>query len=339
LVFLWIVNLFRLLLILWAGAHWGEKLAIQVLHPFIGLVTFNLGVIILLFMLRPMGLSVADPLQRVAKLVGRRKAHDEQPRAHSPRLVAPLAIVLATGVALSFMNSGLRSFDLVANAVGTPRLASFADYPATPAGWRANLQARYTWAAPFFGPESSWLRYNMSEVKPDAALRSTQSVVADVIRTSNLRTFSAYGVEACYRFHGYQLRDIASVNLGGGISGQALSYHSAKDGLDWTVVYWIWPVRTTTSTRYERVTLFMLTTGDEKLQAPTGGKNGVTSLGGGLSGSDTLVQRLANVRAFLVQFARSVIRGQSSVAVGTTLPPWRPQHRNGLVPAHSGASA
>jgi hypothetical protein len=159
-----------------------------------------------------------------------------------------------------------------------------------------------------------------------------------VIQTSNLRTFSAYGVEACYRFHGYALRDIASVSLSGGITGQALSYHNAKDGLDWTVVYWIWPVRTATSTRYERVTLFMLTTGQEILQAPRGGQDGVTSLAVEGVGSGSLTQRLANVRAFLVQFARSVIHGQASVAVGTRLPPWRPQHRY-VVPTHSGASA
>ncbi len=51
-------------------------------------------------------------------------------------------------------------------------------------------------------------------------------VVADVINTPDLSSFSAYGVENCYTFHGYALADVAQVSLAGGITGQAMSYTS-----------------------------------------------------------------------------------------------------------------
>ena len=55
---------------------------------------------------------------------------------------------------------------------------------------------------------------NASEAgtSPDLALPSSSPVTADVVSTSNLRSFSAYGIEACYRFHGYKLRDVASIS-------------------------------------------------------------------------------------------------------------------------------
>src|ERR1700722_4357433 len=40
-VLLWIINLGRITFIFWAGQHFGEKIAINVLHPFIGLLTFS----------------------------------------------------------------------------------------------------------------------------------------------------------------------------------------------------------------------------------------------------------------------------------------------------------
>jgi len=123
-------------------------------------------------------------------------------------------------------------------------------------------------------------------------------VIADVINTGDLGSFSAYGVEACYRFHGYSLNDVQQVNLGGGINGQAISY-TAKTA-DWNIVYWIWPVKVGTTTRYERVILYTLGTG---------------------SVSDVSAKKESKAhRDFLVAFAREVIVGQARVAPGSRLP-------------------
>ena len=40
---LWAINLVRITFIFFAGKEWGESVAINVFHPFIGLVTFSFG--------------------------------------------------------------------------------------------------------------------------------------------------------------------------------------------------------------------------------------------------------------------------------------------------------
>jgi hypothetical protein len=145
---------------------------------------------------------------------------------------------------------------------------------------------------------------------------SSFPVTADVINTSDLRSFSAYGVEACYRFHGYHLRDVAQVDLGAGIAGQVLSYSTKHQ--DWTVVYWVWPVKSGSNTRYERVMLFMLDTTGATIKSPGLG-TGIKSLNGALSGQDNIDKQLRKIRTFLVSFAREVVKAQTVVKPGTTL--------------------
>ena len=57
-VLLWIINLGRITFIFWAGQHFGEKIAINVLHPFIGLLTFSIGVCIMILCIKPLGMRI-----------------------------------------------------------------------------------------------------------------------------------------------------------------------------------------------------------------------------------------------------------------------------------------
>jgi exosortase/archaeosortase family protein len=342
LALLWAINVLRIIFIFWVGKSWGEKVAIDVFHPFIGLVTFNVGIIVMLLALRPMGLHIDGAVwgKRSTAPTGSQDRHDGTPDKPGhltavPKVGLALLLVALLGVPLAILNSGLQSYDPVANALGVPRLASYSDYPAVPDGWRAQLSDHYDWAKPYFGETSTWLRYTLFPgVSPDLSLQANQAVTADVISTSNLRSFSAYGVEACYRFHGYKLRDIAEVDLGGGVKGQSLSFYNPKDQQDWTVVYWVWPVQTAKKvekpTRYERVTLYVQGSVKTKIGpdalSDKGTKDlqksdqGVRSIGSGLSGTDEVGRRLIDVRSFLVAVGRQIIHNQSSIQVGSTLP-------------------
>lgn len=314
LLLLWLVNLGRILLIFLCGRLWGEHVAIDVFHPFIGLVTFNLGVVVMLLTLRPFGLSLGE---RSAPAAADREAARPRPAA-VPRVGTALAVVAVLAAPLTVANAHLGAYDLVANAVGTPKLASFTSYPATPEGWRAAKSAQYDWARPYFGASSTWLRYTMFPgVASGLALSSDQAVTADVVSTSNLRSFSAYGVEACYRFHGYKLRGLSTVALGGGVSGQALSYYNGKQRQLWTVVYWIWPVLDGQRTRYERVTLYLQGTASATFDGRT--------LGAERGRPGSVDHHALAVRSFLVEFARQVVRAQEVVRPGTTLPVAPPQ--------------
>ena len=57
-VLLWAINLGRITFIFFAGKEWGEAVAIHVFHPFIGLVTFSLGVGVMLLLIKPLGMRI-----------------------------------------------------------------------------------------------------------------------------------------------------------------------------------------------------------------------------------------------------------------------------------------
>ena len=150
-----------------------------------------------------------------------------------------VAIVAALVIGVS--NLGLRSYNLVADVGGQAKLDSFVQNPTAPEGWAVHFGTTYGWAKPLFGDTSVWNRYYLHADGP-GPLATTVPVVADVINTPDLSSFSAYGVENCYAFHGYALADVAQVSLVGGVTGQAMSYTSRQYG-SWSIVYWILPVR------------------------------------------------------------------------------------------------
>ena len=130
-----------------------------------------------------------------------------------------------------------------------------------------------------------------------------------MIVTPDLESFSAYGVEACYQFHGYALRDVAQVNVGGGITGQAMSYTSQTYG-SWSIVYWIIPVKFGTTTMYERVVLYVQN--DRQWGRRPGHCEDVRASPTWLARSARSDLPLIRNRAFLVAFARELIQARGA---------------------------
>ena len=294
-VLLWVTNLLRLLLIFWAGRVGGEHLALGILHPIAGLVMFCIGVGIMGLLLRPFGLGAGlrpPPLIR----------HDSTVAA--PRFFVVFAVLVVSSLVLCASQATLRGFDPVAAASGTPRLGSFLADPAQPAGWVATFDAEYTANKPFFGESSRWFRYVYTTKSPtQTSLHSSLPVIADVIDTSDLSSFDAYGVTACYSFHGFALKDVEDVSLADGITGQALSFTGGTSHQDWSLVYWIVPVETGQGTRYERVVLYLQSSPSARISV--NGQRAVPVLG------DPQQAYLREDQRFLVAFADQVISGQS----------------------------
>jgi len=311
-VLLWAINVGRITLIFWAGRQAGEHFAIDILHPYIGLVTFSLGVVVMILCIRPLGLhfDVAPDRFKAQTPQSAKAASASKHVMAVPRVYLAVAIVLVLGILVGFSNVGLQSYNLVANVAGESKLSSYIVHPVAPNGWRSTYETSYTWAEPLFGEGSVWSRYVLYPQSGGNLIAHT-SVVADVIDSPQLETFSAYGVEQCYEFHGYSLANVAQVSLGGGITGQTLAYTSQEYG-SWTIVYWILPVTRGTSTVYERVVLYVQN--ERGLIAPKaeGQKSGITNLAGTQDDS-VLLQN----RDFLVAYAQELIRVQA--AQGTTL--------------------
>jgi exosortase len=306
---LWGINLGRITFIFWAGKMWGEHVALDILHPFIGLVTFSLGVLVMVALIRPLGMQIGTRPQPSGAHAMRRPhvSPRYKPALAVPKVYVAVILVTVAAIVLGISNLGLRTYNLVADASGEPKLAAYVTAADAPQGWRTHRIAQYDWAKPLFGDTSIWDRYVLTATK-GGDLHASVPVVADVILTPNLESFSAYGVEACYQFHGYSLRDVAQVDVGGGITGQAMSYSSQIYG-SWSIVYWIIPVKVGAATSYERVVLYVRNSSHGVVVPATAKVSGITEVAGSLGPSDVpLIQN----RAFLVAFARELIQEEAS---------------------------
>ncbi len=315
-VLIWCMNLVRLVFIFWAGKEWGEHVAISILHPFVGLVTFGIGVILMMLFIRPLGLSILPPTPTLPPMA----TGNPSPAAGGgkgsllavPKIFAAAIIVVAAASVLGVADFHLRTYNLVANSSGEPTLTALTGLDsrmAAPHGWRSSLEAQYTWATPYFGDDSTWFRYLYYAESPTAEPYTSLPVTVDVINTTDLNSFSAYGIIACYQFHGYQLQDVADVDLGGGITGQTLSYTTGTHGT-WSIVYWIVPVKNGTTTHYERVVAYLDNTDTGVVRVPKGTPE-AQNLSGSLGQLSPQDRILVRNRAFLVAFATSLIQSQA----------------------------
>jgi len=315
-VLLWAINLGRITLIFWTGQHFGEHFAIAVLHPFIGLVTFTLGIGIMILFIKPMGLRLYVGEGRTKTQLSmtttetNEKAQNQRGVLAVPKVYLAVSVVLVLGILVGFSNVGLQSYNLVANVAGESKLISYVDGPVTPIGWTSRYETTYTWAEPLFGEGSVWNRYILSPAL-GGDLHANTEVVADVIDSPQLETFSAYGVEQCYQFHGYTLANVSQVALGGGITGQSLAYTSQQYG-SWSIVYWIVPVERETKTVYERVVLYVQNKRGVIAPATEGQQAGIKTLAGPLGGNSAAQVVLLQNRDFLVAYARELIGVQAS---------------------------
>jgi exosortase len=310
----WTSNVIRIVIILTAGHWWGEHIALKVLHPFMGLVTFNIVVLAMVLVMGRFRLSFASSRKRSGAALA---AHLHRA---VPRLRLALAVIAGFAAVAYVANSALQGYDLVLSSLGAPRLVAFSQAPSHPDGWRVDHVDTYTWATPFFGEDSTWYRYDYTFQGGNAPLKSDTPIIADVINTSDLSSFSTYGIEACYRFHGYKLYSIRTVDLGGGVTGNVLSYYNTAVKSDWTTVYWHWPVKADNgSIRYERVTLMLLNTAHASFTGPSPSTGLLRSLGLGVENAlvakgSSVDAKLARTRTFLVEFARAVIDGQAAIS-------------------------
>ena len=321
-VLVWLLNVVRILIIFGAGRQWGKGVALDGFHPVIGLVVFNLGIVVMALVLRRFGLSFPG----AARVPGRPLAPRARP--YRPAVQAGAFVVLVATISVGLLNSNLRDYDLVASSLGTPRLTGFAPNASNPTGWKAYYSTQFDWSKRFFGAGSLWRRYIYSDKQgsentlPGATgapapktLAATGPVIADIITADDRAAFSTYGIEACYKFHNFQITKRQSVDLGNGVVGGLLTWRDpATGGRATTTLYWHWPVRSGGKTKWERVTLLVVDNPNLKFEFPAPQAGGLTKdfqlkLGGVLDGDadSALSQRLVDTRSFLVAFAQQVI--------------------------------
>ena len=318
---LWLLNLGRITFIFFAGKEWGESIAINVFHPFVGLVLFGVGLVVMLLLIRPLGMEIpigstsppASP-DATAPIASFSSPGDPQKRKATlavPRVYLAVVAVVVAALFIGVSDVGLSDYNLVAGVSGDAKLTAFVQGPVAPPGWTAQYETTYAWAKPLFGDTSIWDRYVIRS-QGIGSLHTNVPVVADVINTPDLSSFSAYGVQECYTFHGYSLADITQVSLVGGITGQAMSYTSQQFG-SWSIVYWIVPVKMDTGgTNFERVVLYVQNSGQGVVVRGLTTAASLRNIGGTLNPSNEADRALINNRTFLIAFADQLIDAQAS---------------------------
>jgi exosortase/archaeosortase family protein len=247
------LNVARILLVFWVGARFGQRAAIDWLHPYIGLVLFTLAIAGLALLLPKFGLSFAAPARAAA-------GEESVPVVRSKRRNR-VRLVLATSIALvlGFQNAALARFDPFLGLDSQQAWQATAPTVRPVPGWTAAKTSSIDWAKPYFGDDSTWDRYTVYRA-------GNAPMFLDVVNSGDLHSFSRFGVEACYRFHGYEILANDRVDLGGPAPGQALTYVDSKSGRVWAVVSWVLPVRAGDKIRYERAVVLQGTSIDKAAQ-------------------------------------------------------------------------
>jgi hypothetical protein len=182
-----------------------------------------------------------------------RSAAERKQVVQRPRVA--FALVLAAALLAAPADFAMQRFEVLAQDLGPPRLAQFTTKTLPQMdGWSATKLAEYPWIVRYFGQDATWDRYQYLQYRHPYI---TPAVTLDVISTSDLNTFSTYGLQACYRFHNYRINEERRVDLGNGITAHAMSYYIPSDRTTWSAVYWEWPVNPTQGRKqkYERIIL------------------------------------------------------------------------------------
>jgi exosortase/archaeosortase family protein len=249
---LFVVNVGRILLVLAAGRLWGETFAIDIFHPVVGLVMILGATLVMLILLPRFHISL--DLASMGRSSPAAKPWSARTLAVQ-RARIPLIVLAGASVAAVAATADMSRYELLAFGLGPSRLSPGSLAGAPVQGWTFSESATYAWASRYFGADGTWTRYAYLETSDPSNSAPPPAITVDVIGTSDLGTFSTYGLEACYGFHNYPLLNTRTVDLGGRLSGKVLRYSIPGMGGYWLGLYWEWPVSVPSGERYERVVL------------------------------------------------------------------------------------
>lgn len=288
------LNVVRIVGILVIGAGFGQEAALDILHPIAGLLVFNAGVLAMVALVPRFGLRFIGPSDRPGP--------DDRADADPVRRVRP-AFVMALCLAgvLGVTNAAYTRYDAISSGLADARLNSFDVRAMKLPGWESRYIAAFPQAKQYFGSSATWDRVSHWST-PGASITSSNSLYIDVITTDDPGSFADYGLQACYRFHGYQIASVTTADIGAGVHAQIIDYVNTKVNADWSALWWEWPYTADGQIRYERVVILL---GD----GPNTEFGGVTA-----DDVETQVARFGESDRFLVTLGREIVRSQLGTA-------------------------
>ena len=150
---------------------------------------------------------------------------------------SPFLAVVVGALLMASVNATYARYEELAGALGQPRVSAFDSQDAQIPGWSSVLAAEYDQSRQLYGESSTWQRYRY-HAGETATLSSGVPVFVDIITTDDPNALAAYGVQACYQFHGYIIQSQTEVDLGAGVTGHVIDYTNTKAGRDWSAIWW-----------------------------------------------------------------------------------------------------
>jgi exosortase len=294
------LNVLRIIAILAVGLGFGQDAALEVLHPVAGLIVFTVGVVGMVALVPRFGLRFID-IPRRPPPEGTGGSGPVSGSGPVGRARAAFIVALSVTVLLAATNAAYGRFESISSGLGDARLSPFDISTAHVSGWDTHFVARFRQATQFFGASATWNR-TLYIPKPTAPIHSTRSVYVDVLTTDDAGTFAAYGLQACYTFHGYTVSSVTTTDVGAGVRAQVIDYTNPKVGTDWSALWWEWPYTVNGKTRYERIVVFMA-------NGPTARFSGEMS-----DNIGTQASRFVDTDRFLVTLGRAIVRSQLGTA-------------------------
>jgi len=287
---IWALNVARIELVFATGAALGRDIAFETLHPVAGLLVFNLGLLVMIWLVPRFGL-------RFVELSDRPVAPEQTSQRHWLRslVVLGLAVALAGGIGLA--DGSYARYDQITGDLGTARLIRFDVRQAQINGWSSAYVESVDQARQFFGGQARWDRL-MYTATPSAQLRSSHPIYVDVIDTDDAGALAAYSVADCYQFHHFRIDAQLGVDIGAGVTAQVVTYFDPKDRTDWSAISWEWPKEYDGQVRYERIVVFI----PDSNTVQFGGFDPSAPVEGDVAFHDT--------QRFLVTAARTMVRSQ-----------------------------
>jgi hypothetical protein len=164
-----------------------------------------------------------------------------------------MAVGLMFAALLAVPNASFARYESLLDAFGSPTLGAIDPNGLTISGWQSGPSSTFDQANQYFGQHATWERVPFGATNLSASGPST--VYLDVIRTDDSGSLAAYGVEACYNFHGYTALLGGSQDVGAGVQAKVSAFRSPIAGTDWAILWWEWPFSAGGQTRYERLVL------------------------------------------------------------------------------------
>jgi exosortase len=288
------LNVLRIIGILGVGASFGQDAALNILHPIAGLLVFNVGVLAMIALVPRFGLRFIGPSDRPGP-------DDQSPPTPVRRVRPALLVSLCLAAALAFTNAAYARFEAITSGLADARLGGFDVGSMKLPGWDSRFIAAFPQARQYFGSAATWDRFSYWS-NAGAELASTRSMYLDVITTEDSGSFADYGLQACYRFHGYHIASVTTADIGAGVHAQIIDYVNTKVGADWSALWWEWPYTIDGVTRYERVVVLLG-------EGPKAEFTGATA-----EDVQTQEPRFVATDQFLVTLGRAIVRSQLGTA-------------------------